>query len=877
VDGQPGALKLSVVIPAHNEEGSIERTVSAIAATLSGAGIDYEVLVIDDASTDATSAILGVLAQQDPRIRVERSPYPRGFGNAVQAGLERYGGEAVAIAMGDASERPDDLVRYHGLLTQGYDCAFGSRFLPGAELHGYPPLKLILNRVANQFLRFAFRYRYNDTTNAFKAYRREVIDAVTPLQATGFDLTVELPVRAIGHGFSYAVVPVAWTGRMAGRSKLRLQEVGSRYLRTTLRLLAERRRAARIPHPGRARRIAIWTLVPTAIALLSWSALPLEPLASYGLDDSWQAALHMALHDGVSFGNHFAFPYGPLGFLSVPTFWYTGTGATAAIYATLMRVALAATLLAAARRSFGLLVGVPVTFAVAAAVTNQGTANSAAIEPVVFFIVAAGVVECVSDERLLLAAMAFGGTFAGLELLNKTSVGLDIGVLALIMAIAARGSRRRHLAIVLSSGAAALIIGWVASGQPIGALPAFAGSSIEVTSGYGAAMSYEQPGLDWEYAAAWAAFAIGIAAALEATVGLRARQRAGILALWVAFCFLEMKEGFVRHDADHAPLFFAALLGGSLAFAWRPGRRILGLALLAALFAFTLNAESVSVGGLLRPGPDASSAVTQIGQVLSASKRSTLEAAGRREVRLAYPLDPQTLALLRGHSVDIEPYEADIAWAYRLAWRPEPTIQSYAAYTTALDDDDASALSSSYAPARILRSLEGGIDGRVQSFDAPAATRALLCNYRQLRATAQWQVLGRVPGRCSAPKPLGTVSAGWLQSVAVPAPPSPRSVVFVRIAGVQVGGLERLAALLYKPAIRLVSINGSWHRLIEGNAADGLILRAGSQADFAPPWNLAPDSPTIAVAKAGQEGPGVGRPITFSFFYVTLQGGGAGQ
>ena len=78
--------------------------------------------------------------------------------------------------MADGSDGPEDLVRYHRLLEEGYDCAFGSRFVPGAQVHDYPRLKLIMNRIVNWFIRVLFRHGYNDTTNAFKAYRREVIE-----------------------------------------------------------------------------------------------------------------------------------------------------------------------------------------------------------------------------------------------------------------------------------------------------------------------------------------------------------------------------------------------------------------------------------------------------------------------------------------------------------------------------------------------------------------------------------------------------------------------------------------------------------------------------------------------------------------------------
>ncbi len=223
-------MKLSVVIPARNEVGAIGGTVLGIVRVRVREGIDYEVLVIDDSSTDGTAAAVGKLGEANGRIRCFRSRYGQGFGLAVRAGLERFEGDAVAIVMADGSDDPEDLVRYHRVLEDGYDCAFGSRFIHAAEVTNYPRFKLVLNRIVNWGIRALFRHGYNDTTNAFKAYRREVIETVEPLLANHFNLTVELPLKAVVRGHSYGIIPIAWRGRTSGHSKLALQEMGSRYL-----------------------------------------------------------------------------------------------------------------------------------------------------------------------------------------------------------------------------------------------------------------------------------------------------------------------------------------------------------------------------------------------------------------------------------------------------------------------------------------------------------------------------------------------------------------------------------------------------------------------------------------------------------------------
>jgi dolichol-phosphate mannosyltransferase len=234
-------MKLSVVIPARNEAGSIAACVRDTTETLSEAGIDHEILVIDDASVDGTGAVVDQIGESNDRVHCHRSHHSRGFGLTVRAGLDLYEGDAVAIMMADGSDDPADLVRYHQVLEDGFDCAFGSRFIGGrGRVSDYPGFKLILNRLFNWGIRALFRHGYDDTTNAFKAYRRDVIETIQPLLANQFNLTVEMPLKAIVRGHSYGVVPISWHGRSEGTSKLDLREMGSRYVFIVLYVLLER-------------------------------------------------------------------------------------------------------------------------------------------------------------------------------------------------------------------------------------------------------------------------------------------------------------------------------------------------------------------------------------------------------------------------------------------------------------------------------------------------------------------------------------------------------------------------------------------------------------------------------------------------------------
>jgi dolichol-phosphate mannosyltransferase len=224
-------MKLSVVVPAHNEEHCIEATIRALYVELRSKQISHELLVVNDNSLDRTEAILKSMRDELPTLAYINNSPPHGYGFAVRKGLMHYTGDAVAICMADASDRPEDLIRFFEAMNQlNVDCVFGTRFSPKSHVVDYPKLKLLLNRCANTFIRLLFGLHYNDVTNGFKLYRRHVIDGVQPLLSHHFNLTVELPLKAIVRGYSYAVVPNDWINRKAGESKLLMREMGSRYL-----------------------------------------------------------------------------------------------------------------------------------------------------------------------------------------------------------------------------------------------------------------------------------------------------------------------------------------------------------------------------------------------------------------------------------------------------------------------------------------------------------------------------------------------------------------------------------------------------------------------------------------------------------------------
>jgi dolichol-phosphate mannosyltransferase len=235
-------MKLSVVIPAYNEEESLPPTLRILYQTLAKHGIEHEICVTNDNSKDGTLRVLQELAATEiPTLVYYTNPGPNGFGYAVRYGLERFSGDCVAVFMADLSDDPEDLVRYYNKMREtDVDAVFGSRWGKGGKVVDYPPLKKTINRVANFIVKVVMGIKYNDTTNAFKLYKRETIEGIKPFLAPHFNLTVELPLKAIVRGYSYTVVPNSWTNRKYGESKLKIKEMGSRYFFILMYCLIEK-------------------------------------------------------------------------------------------------------------------------------------------------------------------------------------------------------------------------------------------------------------------------------------------------------------------------------------------------------------------------------------------------------------------------------------------------------------------------------------------------------------------------------------------------------------------------------------------------------------------------------------------------------------
>ncbi|QDV69463.1 Undecaprenyl-phosphate mannosyltransferase [Rosistilla carotiformis] len=233
--------QLTLVLPAHNEAANIGPCIDDLMECLVDRHqIRTELIVVNDNSQDATEAEVLNRAARWPGVRLIRRTLPAGFGRAVRTGLNYAQGDVVIIYMADRSDHPEDALMYYQTIQSGYDCVFGSRFIAGAHVNRYPRVKLVVNRIVNNTIRWMFWTDLNDLTNAFKAYRREVITTCGPYKSCHFNITLEMSLSALIGGYRIAEVPIRWEGRTWGATNLRMGQMGRRYLCTLLMLFFQR-------------------------------------------------------------------------------------------------------------------------------------------------------------------------------------------------------------------------------------------------------------------------------------------------------------------------------------------------------------------------------------------------------------------------------------------------------------------------------------------------------------------------------------------------------------------------------------------------------------------------------------------------------------
>lgn len=621
--------------------------------------------------------------------------------------------------------------------------------------------------------------------------------------------------------------------------------------------VAGRLRAVRGSNRMPSRGTALLGLGILGLFLVSWSPQALTPILGVpSIDPSWQSALHMAaFNDSIHWGSGFIYTYGPLGFLKLPVLWGTKTGLLAWLYTVVTRLALTAILFLSVRRWLG--------WIGAAAVVLLILPLGVQTMPIAAFGAAVWALTRAEPPPWPFAAAA--GAVSAVELLAKTGTGVTVSaVLVVALAFGSRG-RLRGLAIFAGALVATGLVAWTVLGQSWGDLPDFVVNTMSIVGGYSSSIDVD--GQLWQYTLALGIALGGLVAMFRLQPLASSRTRTGLLLVWLVYAFLVFKEGFVRHDPLHAMEFFVGM-GGAVALLpfTRRERGVGAVGILAAL-GIVFSVGNLQINSVVRPVTHVRAFKRELTTMASGAKRERVYRQGRAAVVAGEQIDPRLIALIGRRTVHVLPDDAVAAWGYGLNWRPLPVPQGFSAYTTRLDDLDASAVrSDSRAPAVMLVKQFGSLDGRHPGFDEPETMVQILCRYRTTRAIGAWAVITRGPSRCGGERLVARVHSGFGHEIAVPRLDTSRDAFLIaKVDGVQVTGIEKLRNMLYKARDRAISLDdGPPAKLIPGTAGDGLPLRAAKGYDLPGALAFVPHPRRILITRAGN---GHGS-LTVSFYAV---------
>lgn len=603
-------------------------------------------------------------------------------------------------------------------------------------------------------------------------------------------------------------------------------------------------------------RTPLRTLVPVALLLtvLTWPVRDLVPPTN--IDISWQAGLHLAAVEDLRFGHDVLFTHGPLGFLVAPQLWFRGTAVAAVLFAVISQACLLGALLRVLLRFL------PLWGAILVALT----ATRVLVRPpsetlsLAMLLVCLHLLQTPQRPRGLPLWAGLGVLVTAVQTLVKLNSGVYCAVLLAVTVVALAERRSRALAGCVAAGLVALVLLWLAAGERLGDLLAWARGSLDMTSGYTAAMAVEEPGRGIEYAV--------VAVLIVLVTVLLARYRDGarlpfVVVLLLLTGFIELKHGFVRHNRHVLGLLaFLTVLPLGLRLrreATVPRLAVAGLAVLATWVA-AQGALTVYLQESVRSLPRA---VDQVWTLASAERTASAQAEWRTRLQAAYALEPATLAALDGSRVQVDPFDTAVVWAHELPWAPVPVFQQYSTYTPFLDEANAEALVRPDAPEAILRARTRTIDQRSTVYEAPQYTLATICRYREEHLADRWQVLRRSEDRCSEPRTLGTQTVQPGQTVAVPAASGPRSLVYARI-GLPSDPRDVLLGIAFKPLHPpRISTDGVTSDLVAANAGGPLLMRAPATAPVGPGPGGRVDVSRLAL-------PGLSSDTTVEFFELDV-------
>jgi hypothetical protein len=603
-------------------------------------------------------------------------------------------------------------------------------------------------------------------------------------------------------------------------------------------------------HAEEWRRWGLRGLLFLALVVITWPVAGVTPYP--GLDQAWVLGLNLGVADGLAWGRDLVFTYGPLGYSVFPLAIDRETLLAALIVAGFVQLLLVAVLYLCLRRRYGPLASTILTFLGACTI---GAAQYDATIAIAFGLVVLALTAPEQRVRQATWALAVGGpALAALGLLIKLNAGVGAAAVVAI-GLCALPSPKRALPLALASGLLSLVVLWLVAGQPLPALGDYLRNSLDTVGGYVEAMGYEEGGS----ASEWHLLVIlGSAVALTGLVWasfpeLSDRRRAALAAAVLAMHYFVLREVFLRHNLARGAT-FAVLIVVVLMIPWPWPRRGLSMAIAAALTIAFIASVGTSIDSVWGPRTNAHALAHELHVVVDDEEFEHEQEFGRAAIKAEDLIPPSVLAPLRGRCLTAEPIEVAAVWAYGFDWCPLPTLQTYGAFTSRLDQLDADRYADPESgPDGVIRQ-DFAIDERLPAWESPAAMLAMLCNFESAADDGRWQALVRVEDRCDEPRKVGTVEGELGQPIELP-PAPPGTVLTARVHGLEIGGFERLEMLFTRPAMRWISINGEpRHRVVPGTVGDGLILDVPRRADYPEPFELGQHAKTLTAEINGQEG-----------------------
>lgn len=595
---------------------------------------------------------------------------------------------------------------------------------------------------------------------------------------------------------------------------------------------------------GLSRRFAVWRRegIPPAwfgwalwIAFLvaaSWRVNGLSTLSpSPGLDQGYMTGLNIAHINGLSWGPDIVFTGGPLGYLYLPKALSGGIVALSIVYLALVYSSFFAVVIWQLRHRYGAYVAVAgsfVLFCLLRLDAPEATTMTAVL-------VGASFLAGELAPRIERWVPLLFGAAAAIQLLVKTNTGLLIAVMGLWISLI-RPERWRRLLEFAGAFLAVFVAAWLSLGQSLADVPLWLIRTESVISGYASAMAVGSPSQNWVY---YVALVLLFAVLVLAVVGLELESGTrswpllvfALLASWFIF-----KSGMIRF---HVFYFFFFLIVLIAALPWRPAWRGAALIVLVATIAIipevTFNRLPTD-SWITRP-TNVHGFFQNLHAGVSQAQRDTALSGARLNVKRADPIPNKLIRLVGAEPVHIDSLETSVAWAYSLNWRPVPAFQSYLAYTQRLDEANADRLLESDGPTRVLRHKEIPIDGRYRLQESPEYMLTLVCNFNQIGAGGDWQVLARGRNRCGEAVKLGEARLETGRSVAVPSATAANMIVVGRIK-LEPSLSWRLKNLAFKPPISMLAIDGVYYRLVPETAAGPMLLHLTPSLGWSP--ELAP-------------------------------------